>query len=69
MGRRDEGMITSGATERVVLRRPFVLYELTIVKPVVERLKKPSGVKWSKAITSPLPKNWGRRETVDKKEL
>jgi len=39
------------------------------VKPVVEGFKKPSGVKWSKAMTSPLPKNRGRRETVDKKEL
>jgi len=69
MGRGDEGKLTSGATERVLLRRPFVLYELTIMKPVVEGLKKPSGVKWSKAMTSPLPKNRGRRETVDKKEL
>jgi len=40
-----------------------------IVKPVVEGLKKPSGVKRSCAITSPLLKKRGRRETVAKKEL
>jgi len=36
---------------------------------VVEGLKKPSGVKRSSAMTSPLSKNLGRREIVDKKEL
>jgi len=40
-----------------------------IVKPVVEGLKKPSGVKRSSAMTSPLPKKLGKRETVSKTEL
>ena len=69
VGRGEAGKIISGGTERVLLRRPFVLYELIMVKPVVAGLKKPSGVKRSKAITSPLPKNRGRRETVAKNEL
>jgi len=38
------------------------------MKPVVEGLKKLSGVKRSNAITSPLPKKHGRRDTVAKKE-
>ena len=38
------------------------------MKPVVEGVKKASGVKRSKAMTSPLPKKRGRREIVDKKE-
>jgi len=40
-----------------------------IVKPVVEGLKKPSGVKRPSAITSRLPQKRGRRETVAKTEL
>jgi len=59
----------SGGTEQVLLAHPLVLYELIIVKPVVEELKNPSGVKRSSAITSPLPKQRSRRDTVDKKEL
>jgi len=40
-----------------------------IEKLVVEGLKKPLGVKRSSAMTSPLSKNLGRIEIVDKKEL
>ena len=36
---------------------------------VVEVLMKPSGVKRSSAMASPLSKNLGRREIVDKNEL
>jgi len=59
----------SGGTELVLLERPLVLWELIIVKRVVEGLQKPSGVKRSGAMTSPLPKNHCRREIVDKNEL
>jgi len=68
-GRGLEWKIMSGETERVLLEHPLVLLEFIIVNPVVDGLKKPSGVKRSRAITSPLPKNRGKRETVDKNEL
>jgi len=55
VGREEAGKIISGGTERVLFRRPFVLYELIIVKPVVARLKKPSGVKRSKEIGGGAP--------------
>ena len=65
----DDGNTISGGTERVLFRRPLVLYELIIDNLVVEGLKKPSGVNRSSAMTSPLLKKWGRRETVAKKEV
>ena len=38
-----------------------------MVKPVVEGLKRPSGVKRSSAITSPLPKNAAGEKHLTKK--
>ena len=69
VGRGDTGKTVSGGTDRVLLRRPFVLYKLMMVKPVVDGLKKPFGVKRSSAITSPLPKKRGWRETESRKDL
>jgi len=64
-----EGKTMSGGTERVLLERPLVLYRLIIVNRVVEGLKNPSGVKRSRAMTSPLSKYRGKRETDSRKEL
>jgi len=40
-----------------------------MVNLVIEGLKKPSGVKRSRAIMSPLSKNRGSKVLLDKKEL
>jgi len=69
VGVSGSGNTICAGTKPLLLRRPLVLYELIIENLLMEGLKKPLGVKRSRAITSPLPKKRGRREIVDKKEL